>query len=125
MTLGQRSELLALLDAVAQGDVDPAAALRSSPACPSATSASPASTRPGARQGAPEAVLAEGKTPDEIEAIVRALRDGRRGLACSSRAPTPTRALPCAASTPERRGARARALRLDRRVAPPSPPAAS
>jgi pyridinium-3,5-biscarboxylic acid mononucleotide synthase len=28
------------------------------------------------RQGAPEAVLAEGKTPEEIEAIVRALRDG-------------------------------------------------
>ena len=45
-----------------------------------------------ARQGAPEAVLAEGKTPDEIEAIVRALRDGGASSVLVTRADAEARA---------------------------------
>ena len=45
-----------------------------------------------ARQGAPEAVLAEGKTPDEIEAIVRALRDGGASSVLVTRADEAARA---------------------------------
>ena len=45
-----------------------------------------------ARQGAPEAVLAEGKTPGEIEAIVRALRDGGASSVLVTRADEATRA---------------------------------
>ena len=45
-----------------------------------------------ARQGAPEAVLAEGKTPDEIEAIVRALRDGGASSVLVTRADADARA---------------------------------
>ena len=45
-----------------------------------------------ARQGAPEAVLAEGKTPGEIEAIVRALRDGGASSVLVTRADEAARA---------------------------------
>jgi pyridinium-3,5-biscarboxylic acid mononucleotide synthase len=45
-----------------------------------------------ARQGAPEAVLAEGKTPAEIEAIVRALRDGGASSVLVTRADADARA---------------------------------
>ena len=48
-----------------------------------------------ARQGAPEAVLAEGKTPDEIEAIVRALRDGGASSVLVTRADDAARAAVC------------------------------
>ncbi|MDX6539489.1 MAG: pyridinium-3,5-biscarboxylic acid mononucleotide synthase, partial [Gaiellales bacterium] len=45
-----------------------------------------------ARQVAPEAVLAEGKTPSEIEAIVRALRDGGASSVLVTRADDDARA---------------------------------
>jgi hypothetical protein len=44
------------------------------------------------RQGAPEAILAEGKTPDEIEAIARALLDGGAGTVLVTRADADARA---------------------------------
>ncbi len=44
------------------------------------------------RQGAPEAVLAEGKTPDQVVAIARALHDGGAGSVLVTRADAPTRA---------------------------------
>jgi pyridinium-3,5-biscarboxylic acid mononucleotide synthase len=39
-----------------------------------------------ARQGAPEAIVAEGKTPDEVEAIARALLEGGAGSVLVTRA---------------------------------------
>jgi NCAIR mutase (PurE)-related protein len=45
-----------------------------------------------ARQGAGEAVVAEGKTPDEIEAIARALLDGGAGSVLVTRADAEARA---------------------------------
>ena len=38
------------------------------------------------RQGAPEAILAEGKTPDEVEAIARAKPRSRKGCMGSASA---------------------------------------
>jgi NCAIR mutase (PurE)-related protein len=45
-----------------------------------------------ARQGAPEAIVAEGKTPEEIEAIARALLDGGAGTVLVTRADEDARA---------------------------------
>jgi NCAIR mutase (PurE)-related protein len=45
-----------------------------------------------ARQGAPEAIMAEGKTPDEIEAIARALLDAGAGSVLVTRADAEARA---------------------------------
>jgi NCAIR mutase (PurE)-related protein len=45
-----------------------------------------------ARVGAPEAIVAEGKTPDEIEAIARALLDGGAGTVLVTRADAQARA---------------------------------
>lgn len=45
-----------------------------------------------ARQGAPEAIVAEGKTPDEIEAIARALLEGGAGSVLATRADADARA---------------------------------
>ena len=65
-----------------------------------------------ARQGAPEAILAEGKTPDEIEAIApRAARRAARA-ACWSPAPTTRRAAALRARRAGRRGGRAGAARV-------------
>jgi NCAIR mutase (PurE)-related protein len=44
------------------------------------------------RQGAPEAVLAEGKAPEEVEAIVRSLLDGGAGSVLVTRADADSRA---------------------------------
>ena len=70
-----------------------------------------------ARQGAPEAVLAEGKTPGEIEAIVRALRDGGASSVLVTRADEAARAAVRRVDA-ARAGARARPLRLDPGRAP-------
>jgi NCAIR mutase (PurE)-related protein len=45
-----------------------------------------------ARQGAPEGIAAEGKTPDEIEAIARALLEDGAGSVMVTRADAPARA---------------------------------
>ena len=63
------------------------------------------------RQGAPEAVLAEGKTPEEIEAIVRSLLDGGAGSVLVTRADADARAA-VRARRARSRGARARAAGL-------------
>ena len=44
------------------------------------------------RQGAPEAILAEGKTPEEIEAIARALLESDAGSVLVTRADDAARA---------------------------------
>ena len=71
------------------------------------------------RQGAPEAILAEGKTPEEIEAIARALFDGGAGSVLVTRADADARAA-AAPRRPGRRGGRAGALAWVARGVPPA-----
>src|SRR3954447_2593596 len=61
-----------------------------------------------ARQGAPEGIVAEGKTPDEIEAIARALLDGGAGSVMVSRADADARAALLRAAPDGHEDARAR-----------------
>jgi pyridinium-3,5-biscarboxylic acid mononucleotide synthase len=61
-----------------------------------------------ARQGAPEGIVAEGKTPDEIEAIARALLDGGAGSVMVSRADADARAALLRAAPDGHEEARAR-----------------
>ena len=74
---GLRAELLALLEAIGRGDVAPASALDRLGELPFRDLGfARVDTHRELRQGAPEAVLAEGKTPEEVEAIARALLEG-------------------------------------------------
>ncbi|HWT24440.1 MAG TPA: hypothetical protein VN213_13120, partial [Solirubrobacteraceae bacterium] len=66
---GLRADVLALLEAVRSGATEPAAALERLGALPFRDLGfARVDTHRELRQGAPEAVLAEGKTPDEVEA---------------------------------------------------------
>ena len=65
------------------------------------------------RQGAPEAILAEGKTPEEVEAIARALLESGAGSVLVTRADAAARAA-LRRVAPRRRGGRAGAARLGR-----------
>jgi pyridinium-3,5-biscarboxylic acid mononucleotide synthase len=81
------SELLALLEAVERGEVRPTSALTRLRGLPFRDLGfARVDTHRELRQGAPEAVLAEGKTPYEIEAIARALLDGGAGSVLVTRA---------------------------------------
>jgi NCAIR mutase (PurE)-related protein len=90
---GFRHELLRLLEAVEGGELDPAAALERLARLPYGELgfASP-DTHRELRQGAPEAVLAEGKTPEEIEAIVAELLAAGAGSVLVTRADDAARA---------------------------------
>ena len=60
-----------------------------------------------ARQGAPEAIIAEGKTPEEIAAIARALLERGAGSVIVTRADADARAaLPRSRRTPRRTSGR-------------------
>src|SRR4051812_31810179 len=61
-----------------------------------------------ARQGAPEGIVAEGKTPEEIEAIARALLDEGAGSVMVTRADADARAALRRAAPGAEEGARAR-----------------
>ena len=72
--------ILAVLEAVQRGETAPADALARLGELPFRDLGfARVDTDREPRQGAPEAILAEGKTPEEIEAIARALLDERRG----------------------------------------------
>ncbi len=62
------------------------------------------------RQGAPEAVLAEGKTPGEVAGIVEALLEGGAGTALVTRADEAVRAAVRAVAEDAREDARARVI---------------
>ena len=72
--------MLAVLEAVQQGALVPADALARIGELPfRELGFARVDTHRELRQGAPEAILAEGKTPDEIEAIARALLESDAG----------------------------------------------
>ena len=72
--------MLAVLEAVQRGEVAPADALARLGELPFRDLGfARVDTHRELRQGAPEAILAEGKAPEEIEAIARAMLEERRG----------------------------------------------
>ena len=81
---GLSAHLLELLEAIRAGEVDPAAGLERLARMPyDELGFARVDVHRELRQGAPEAILAEGKTPDEVAAIVTALLDG--GAAAGAR----------------------------------------
>lgn len=84
---GLRDDLEALLEAVRSGDLDPEQALDRLTALPFRDLGfARADVHRELRQGAPEAVLAEGKTPAQIVRIVEALVIGGAGSVLVTRA---------------------------------------
>jgi NCAIR mutase (PurE)-related protein len=84
---GLSAEMLALLEAVAAGVVGPAAGLERLERLPfDDLGFARVDLHRELRQGAPEAVLAEGKLPEEIEAIVGSLLAGGAGSVMVTRA---------------------------------------
>jgi NCAIR mutase (PurE)-related protein len=90
---GLPAALLALLEAVAAGDVAPASGLERLARIPyDDLEFARVDVHRELRQGAPEAVLAEGKTPREIAAIVSSLLDAGAGSVLVTRADEAARA---------------------------------
>jgi pyridinium-3,5-biscarboxylic acid mononucleotide synthase len=87
------SHLLALLEAVESGSLSPSAAVERLAGLPFRDLGfARVDTHRELRQGAPEAVLAEGKSPEEVVEIVLALLDGGASHALVTRADEPVRA---------------------------------
>ena len=108
---------LALLEAVARGETTPAAALERLGAQPFRDLGfARVDTHRELRQGAPEAVLAEGKAPHEVAAIVAALLDAGAASVLVTRADARP-ATRCAPSRPDaEEDARARLAWIARQV---------
>lgn len=84
---GLRDELEALLEGVRRGEVEPSAALEQFAGLPFRNLGfARADVHRELRQGAPEAVLAEGKTPAETARIVEAMVAGGAGSVLVTRA---------------------------------------
>jgi NCAIR mutase (PurE)-related protein len=84
---GSRAQILSLLEAVESGQVSAAAALERLARLPyDDVGFARTDTHRELRQGAPEAVLAEGKTPEEVQAIVRSLLEAGAGSVLVTRA---------------------------------------
>jgi pyridinium-3,5-biscarboxylic acid mononucleotide synthase len=119
MAHGLRSEVLALLEAVEAGEVDPAAALERLARLPyDDLGFARVDTHRELRQGAPEAVLAEGKAPEEVEAIVGALLSAGAGSVLVTRADEAARAAVRRAAPDACEHARARLAWVARSVPP-------
>jgi hypothetical protein len=117
---GLRSELEVLLDAVARGAVEPGAALERFASLPFRDLGfARVDLHREVRQGAPEAVLAEGKTPAQVAAIVRALLDGGAGTVLATRADEQARAAVKAAVPEAEEDERARAVWVARALPEP------
>jgi pyridinium-3,5-biscarboxylic acid mononucleotide synthase len=82
-----RAELLALLEAVRRGEVEPTGALERFAALPYRDLGfARVDLHRELRQGAPEAVLAEGKTTEQVASIVASMLEGGAGSVLVSRA---------------------------------------
>jgi NCAIR mutase (PurE)-related protein len=90
---GLRDALETLLDDVREGRVDSAEALEQLSSLPfRELGFARVDLHRELRQGAPEAVLADGKTPDQVVGIVSAMLEGGAGSVLVTRADEPTRA---------------------------------
>ena len=100
---GLREETLALLEGVRRGEVEPGEALDRLVQLPfRELGFARVDLQREVRQGAPEAVLGDGKTPDQVVAIVHAMVDGGAGSVLVTRADAETRAA-VRAAVPEAR----------------------
>ena len=118
---GLRGELEALLGSVRQGEVTPAEALERLVALPYRDLGfARVDVHRELRQGAPEAVLAEGKTPGQVAAIVEALVAGGAGSVLVTRAGEDVRAAVRAVAPDAREDERARAVWIERSLPEPA-----
>lgn len=117
---GLRAELEALLEDVRRGDVEPAVALERLAELPYRDLGfARVDVHRELRQEAPEAVLAEGKTPEQVAAIVVALVGGGAGSVLVTRADDAARAAVRAAVAGAEEDARARAIWVARSIPEP------
>jgi NCAIR mutase (PurE)-related protein len=108
---GLRTELEALLDGVRRGEIEPAEALERFAELPYRDIGfARVDVHREVRQGAPEAVLAEGKTPEQVAAIVEALLEGGAGSVLVTRADEAARAAVCTVAPDAEEDARARVV---------------
>ena len=85
--MGLREDVRALLDAVARGEVDPGDAVDELASLPYRDLGfARVDVHRELRQGAPEAVLGDGKTPEQVTAIVVAMVEGGAGSVLVTRA---------------------------------------
>jgi NCAIR mutase (PurE)-related protein len=104
-----RAELLLLLEAIESGELEPAAALEQLASLPFRDLGfARVDTHRELRQQAPEAVLAEGKTPEEIEAIVTTMLESGVSSVLVTRADEPARAAVLRAAPDAQQDERAR-----------------
>ena len=88
-----KEELEALLEAVRRGDISPAEAVQRFSGLPARDLVfARVDAHREVRQGAPEAVLADGKTPEQVTAIVGALLEAGAGSVLVTRASPEARA---------------------------------
>jgi NCAIR mutase (PurE)-related protein len=114
---GLRTELEALLTAVQRGEVEPAAALTRFDTLPYVDLGfARVDLHRELRQGAPEVVLAEGKTAPEVAQIVEAMLAGGAGSVLVSRASEEVRAAVRRVADGAEEDARARAIWFARSV---------
>jgi NCAIR mutase (PurE)-related protein len=114
-----RAELLLLLEAVESGELDAPTALERLAHLPFRDLGfARIDTHRELRQQAPEAVLAEGKTPDEVEAIVRAMLESGVGSVLVTRADERARAAVLRAASDGEQDERARLAWVAREIPP-------
>ncbi len=112
-----KDELHALLEQVSHGNLSPRAAVQRLTSLPyMELGFAKADTHRELRQGAPEAVLAEGKTSDEVVAIVKALVNGGAGSVLVTRADEEVRSAVRDAFSDAEEHQRGRAIWVARRV---------
>jgi NCAIR mutase (PurE)-related protein len=117
---GLREDLRQLLEAVRSGDVSSDEALETLSSLPFRDLGfARVDVHRELRQGAPEAVLAEGKTPEQVAAIVLAMLEGGAGSVLVTRADEDVRSAVFAIATDADEDARARAVWVARGVPEP------
>ena len=109
--VGLREELTRLLEGVARGDVTPEEAVDRFAGLPARDLVfARVDVHRELRQGAPEAVLADGKEPEQVVAIARALLEAGAGSVLVTRASSQVRAAVMAELPEAQEEARARAV---------------
>jgi NCAIR mutase (PurE)-related protein len=117
--VGTRADLVTLLEAVERGELDVTVALAQLARLPFIDLGfARVDTHREIRQHAPEAVLAEGKAPAEVEAIVAAMLDGGSGSVMVTRADADARAAVLRAAPEAMTDERARLAWIARDVPP-------
>jgi pyridinium-3,5-biscarboxylic acid mononucleotide synthase len=117
---GLRDDLRQLLEAVRSGEVSSEEALETLSSLPFRDLGfARVDVHRELRQGAPEAVLAEGKTPEQVVAIVQAMLEGGSGSVLVTRADDDVRSAVRAIATDAEEDARARAVWVARGVPKP------